>query len=73
MTTPKESYYVQVHTFENKDSRGCICTIKSAQVKDYLIKKHGGEFWEDRSGLNFFEGPFATEEDAKVFMTDLVI
>lgn len=73
MTTPKRNYFVQVHTFENRNSRGCICTIKSASMKNYLIKKHGGEIWEDRSGIYSLEGPFATEEDARLFMMDLII
>ena len=70
MTTPNENLFVQVYVFEHRYGRGCTCTIKSAQMRDFLIEKHGGEFWEDRNGNYFFEGPFATEEDAKRFVMD---
>lgn len=70
MTIPNESLFVQVYVYEHQYGRGCNCTIRTAQMREYLIEKHGGEFWEDRNGNYFFEGPFASEEDAKRFAMD---
>lgn len=70
MTTPNENLFVQVYVFEHRYGRGCTCTVRSAQMREFLIEKHGGEAWEDRYGNYFFEGPFKAEEDAKRFVMD---